>query len=82
MLNSICKKAPCSPNEFQYASGSRSAIVTDVKEVYKNVESSYVSLILCEGDAADEATMIDYSKTGANKVQLVQWISSVYNALR
>ena len=67
LLNSICKKAPCSPNEFQYASGSRSAIVIGVKEVYKNVGSSYVSLIFCKGDAADEATMIDYSKTGANK---------------
>ena len=38
-----------------------------VKEVYKNVGSSYVSLIFCKGDAADKATMIDYSKTGANK---------------
>ena len=67
MLNNICKKAPCSPNEFQYASGSRSAIIIDVKEVYKNVGSPYVSLIFCEGDAADKATVIDYSKTGANK---------------
>ena len=38
-----------------------------VKEVYKNVGLSYVSLIFYEGDAADEATIIDYSKTGANK---------------
>ena len=67
MLSSVYKKAPCSPNEFQYASGSRSAIVIGVKEVYKNVGSSYVSLIFCEGDAADKVTMIDYSKTGANK---------------
>ena len=67
MLNSICKKAPCSPNEFQYASGSQSVIVIGVKEVYKNVGSSYVSLIFCEGDAGDEATIIDYSKTGDNK---------------
>ena len=67
MLNSICKKAPCSPNKFQYASGSQSAIVIDVKEMYKNVGSPYVSLIFCEGDAADKATMIDYSKTRANK---------------
>ena len=67
MLNNIYKKAPCSPNEFQYASESRSAIVIGVKEVYKNVVSSYVSLIFCEGDPADKATVIDYSKTGANK---------------
>ena len=62
MLNSIYKKAPYSPNEFQYASGSRSAIVIGVKEVYKYVRSSCLSLIFCEGDAADEVTMIDYSK--------------------
>ena len=67
MLNSVCKKAPCSPNRFQYASGSRSAIVIGVKEVYKNVGLSYVSLIFCEGDAADKATIIDYSKTRDNK---------------
>ena len=67
MLNSICKKAPYSTNEFQYASGSRSAIVIGVKEVYKNVGLSCVSLIFCEGDAADKATMIDYSRIGANK---------------
>ena len=42
-------------------------MVIGVKEVYKNVGSSYVSLIFCEGDAADKATIIDYSKTGANK---------------
>ena len=47
---------------IQDASGSQSAIVIGVKEVYKNVRSSCVSLIFCEGDTADKATMIDYSK--------------------
>ena len=37
------------------------------KEVYKNVGSSCVSLIFCESDAADEATIMDYSKTRANR---------------
>ena len=33
------------------------------------LEENLVLVILfpCEGDAADEATIIDYSKTGANK---------------
>ena len=38
-----------------------------VKEVYKNVGPSYVSLIFCEGNAADKATMINYSNTRADK---------------
>ena len=38
----------------------------------------------CEGDAADEATIIDYSRQELirDNVQLVQQISSVYNTLR
>ena len=42
-------------------------MVIGMKEVYKSVRSSYVSLIFCEGDAADEATMIDYLKTRADR---------------
>ena len=45
-----------------YTSGSQSAIVIDVKEVYKYVGSSCVSLIFCKDNTTNKVTMIDYSK--------------------
>ena len=37
----------------------------EVNQQKKGIEN--MSICRCEGDAADKATIIDYSKTGANK---------------